>query len=183
MNKNILIALVIALFLSCSVQKEYEKAISNNNIIEYNSFLRSHPNSKYSQEIRTRLAYMYDDVAWDYAKRLNTEKSYEQYLNQYPFGNHRYQASTEQNLLATKRIEEVKRIEEDNAWGNALYYDNISVYTKYIKDYKYGKHIYEAQRRIKELETPVKKESSNNNYNYSDNVSINEKKSGKRLKK
>ncbi len=185
MKKYILIPIVILFFLSCSVQKEYEKAISNNNIIEYNSFLRSHPNSKYSPEIRTRLAYMYDDVAWDYAKRLNTEKSYEQYLNQYPYGNHRYQASTEQNLLATKRIEEAKRVEEQNAWGTALYYDNISSYTKYIKDFRYGKHVYEAQQRIKELELLTKKETPNNNYNnnYSDNVSINEKREWEKAKK
>ena len=185
MKKNILIAIVISLFLSCSVQKEYEKAISNNNIIEYNSFLRSHPNSKYSPEIRTRLSYMYDDVAWDYAKRLNTEKSYEQYLNQYPYGNHRYQASTEQNLLASKRIEETKRVEEDNAWQTALYYNNISSYTKYIKDYRYGKHVYEAQQRIKELEPPIKKETPNNSYNnnYSDNVSINERREWEKAKK
>ncbi len=185
MKKYILIPIVILFFLSCSVQKEYEKAISNNNIIEYNSFLRSHPNSKYSPEIRTRLAYMYDDVAWDYAKRLNTEKSYEQYLNQYPYGNHRYQATTEQNLLATKRIEEAKRVEEQNAWGTALYYDNISSYTKYIKDFRYGKHVYEAQQRIKELELLTKKETPNNNYNnnYSDNVSINEKREWEKAKK
>jgi hypothetical protein len=128
---------------------------------------------------------MYDDVAWDYAKRLNTEKSYEQYLTQYPYGNHSYQASTEQNLLARKRVEEVKRNEEDNAWQSALYYNNISSYTKYIKDYRYGKHVYEAQQRIKELEVPVKKETPNNNYNnsYSDNLSINEKREWEKANK
>ena len=183
MKKYFFISIATIIFSSCSIQKEYEKAISNNNIIEYNSFLRSHPNSKYSPDIRNRLAYLYDDVAWEYAKRLNTEKSYEQYLYQYPYGNHRYQASSEQNLLATKRIEEAKRIEEDNAWGTALYYNNISSYRKYINEYRYGKYLYQAQQKIKELELALNKETSNYNNNNSDNVSINEKREWEKAKK
>jgi hypothetical protein len=185
MKRNILTAILIVLFLSCSVQKEYEKAITDNNVNGYTYFLRMYPKSKYSRDIRNRLSYLYDDIAWDYAKRLNTEKSLEQYLNQYPYGNHRYQAITEQNLLATKRIEEAKIIEEQNAWQIALYYNNISSYRKYINEYRYGKHAYEAQQKIKELELPAKTETPNNSYNnnYSDNVSINEKREWEKAKK
>lgn len=185
MNKNILLALLIVFFASCSVQKEYKKAIRENNINEYSYFLRMHPKSRYSSDIRNRLAYLYDEAAWNYAKNINTEKSYEQYLNQYPYGKHRYQASTEQNLLAIKRIEEAKKIKEENAWQTATYYNSITSYRKYLNDFWNGKYSNEALQKIKQLEAIAKNEATRNSYNnnYSDNVSITEKREWEKAKK
>ena len=44
------------LFYSCSLNKEYQSAITSNTVDSYINFLSKHPNSKYTFDIRKPLS-------------------------------------------------------------------------------------------------------------------------------
>jgi hypothetical protein len=184
MKKIVLLIFITLHFGSCKIEKEYKKAVLNNNITVYTSFLRNYPHSKYSLDVKNRLNVLSDEIAWGYAKKYNTEKSYEQYIYQFPYGLYRYEAYTQQVSLANRRIEEAKKKADENAWQIAIRENNISSYRNYLKDFGNGKYKNEASQRINNLQQITRKESETSRYNsYNNNINSNEKRAWEIAKK
>ena len=184
MQRNHLLFVLLVFLFSCSIQKDYKNAKTKNDVNSCTYFLRKHPNSKYASEIKSRLNRLHDNIAWNYASRLNTETSYEQYLLQNPDGIYTYDANLRRQALIAKRMENARRQEDENAWGTAKYYNTVYSYKKYLNDFKNGKYVTEANARIRDLEyTSTQPSVNSNNNSYSSNINSNDRKAWEIAKK
>lgn len=81
------------------------------------------------------------DSAWNDARRLNTLKSYSDYLANFPKGDH-----------AKDALQAITRLEDQKEWENAKGIDKIYAYAKYLQSFPNPVYAVEAKARMEELE-------------------------------
>jgi len=140
--KKTLALLCIAILMNgCAVNKDFERAQQTNSIAAYENYISKHPNSKYTETAKARLAKLYESRDWENALNYNTISGYEEFMNSHP--NSAYNSTAEKNIL---------KLKEQRDWESIKYYGNLSDFKNFINRYPYGAHYYEARAKINELE-------------------------------
>ena len=129
MNKELFLLLVILVLLSGCEEDVYKKAVYENSVQSYNSYLQAYPNTTKSLEIRERKENIY------YVQALDTDKIsyYKEYLEKYPSG--RY-------------VSKIKKLYEEKLFEIASEEDSILSYKKYLNAVPNSRHKTEAKERL-----------------------------------
>ena len=150
-KSRIMLLAIVIIFYSCSLNKEYQSAITSNTVDSYINFLSKHPNSKYTFDIRNRINIRREEDYWQIAQNLNTENSYNEYLSKYPFGVYASSATIRSSNLKKQRIENEKRIKEDKVWEQAIQSDAIYNFENYKMLYPNGRYVKQANDNLTRL--------------------------------
>ncbi len=115
-----------------SEDKALEKATMLDSVMAYNQFLRNFPQTKYKEEVQSRIAQLEERLSsnfqlledevelWDKAARLHTRYAYQEYLQQFPAGKfsnlakNRLQALDQQWKWKHRTILEESKQEKNN---------------------------------------------------------------------
>ena len=93
-----------------SESNHLKKVLDSNKLSELEDFLIIYPNSNCIQEIKLKIQKIKEhDGAWKLANTLKTIKSYQNYINSYPKGEHIDIARSEVQRLAWHQIKESKQ--------------------------------------------------------------------------
>lgn len=116
--KNILLTmfLVAILFSSCSDEAKWEKTQKQNTIEEYQKFLQAYPDSKFSEDAKSRII----ELEYVIVKETNTVESYSNFIKKYP--NSKYVNNANSNIVSLE-FDEVKQS------------NTITAYDEFIEKY------------------------------------------------
>lgn len=129
------IFIMLLMATACSnVEKDWDIAQRDDTPEAFLEFLAKHPNSKYIDEARQRVAQLKILRAWERAEFRNTEVAYRDFLDRYPNSEH---ASTAEQWL--------HEFEREVAWESAQ--DSLSsrVAAAFIRDYPDAPQIAQAK--------------------------------------
>ena len=123
----------ILLIVSCAtVQKDWEKAKTQNSVQSYRYFVHQHPASEYSDEARLRI----DTLQWEDVNKSKYLHSYQIFIYSYP--ENRFVPE------AKKKIEAIK-------WVEACKTNTATSYQYYMKEYPQSVYAPAAEKKYNEL--------------------------------
>ncbi len=153
----IAVILLMIIYGCATTQRDWEKAIQNDNIYSYENFLKSHGKSKYSYNAQKRLAALHIERDWQSAVKTDSIDAYEAFIRRYASRSYSsaFEAWSAPKFIPPERVEEAKsrikvlRIERD--WQTTRSSDNIKAYEGFLRDHGTSKYAQEANKRLEEL--------------------------------
>jgi len=111
-------------------------------------YLAAHPNGSHISEVNDMLTKLItskndeeDDQCYEYARQVNTEKAYSDYLIAFPKnGRH-----------ADKAKREIDIFEEEKQWPNASLSNDINILESFLNKFPYGRYALNAKSKLSEL--------------------------------
>lgn len=132
----------------------WKDVLDENSIQAYERYMELFPSGIYIKKAKENLK---DIQLWKEIEDSEDKKDFEKYLKKYPNGI--FKNSVEKKLKAIKNKEKAlqdeqqAKMEEEKLWQETKRLDNLTSYRRYLKQYKNGQYIEEAQVRLRELES------------------------------
>jgi outer membrane protein assembly factor BamD (BamD/ComL family) len=122
MKKAILIILLFEICISILAQKDdYKKAVKENTVEGFESFLSQYPDSKYVPEIRTLLI----EKKWEIAVEQNTLEGFKTFVKNYP--DSQFKEKAEEKIIDLK-------------YNQVIQEDKIEIYKEFLVEYPSNKY-------------------------------------------
>lgn len=144
-----ILCLCAAAFSSCAFLSPSVRAWRQtpHTIEGYEKFTEAHPDSKYAEDARKRLARLYLLRDWETAKAADTFSAYAAYLKKAPLPGNFKEAWT---YLSTA-FEREQKSRGQTDWARAQELDTVEAYEEYLVKHKGSPFIADARRRLQEL--------------------------------
>ncbi len=132
----------------------WKDVLDENSIQAYERYIELFPNGIYIKKAKENLK---DIQLWKEIEDSEDKKDFENYLKKHPNGI--FKNSAEKKLRAIKNKEKAlederqAKMEEEKLWQETRRFDNLTSYRRYLKQYKNGQYLEEAQERLRELES------------------------------
>jgi len=110
----------------------------DDNIKDYDNFLRIYPQSKFEKEAMQRIKFLNEELYWKNMNDEGNQWAYNQYLNNYPNGNHAQEAEVK-----------IKKLSEENEWDKAQKDNTLAALTYFINQFPKSIYISEAEKQLK----------------------------------
>lgn len=150
-------------------EMDWEKAKLINSILAYETYLGMYPQGNFTfeakmgkvllekiQSERNRIEQLQaDETAWVEAQKVNTIIAYEEYLNLFPQGKYKSEASKTISVLAKNIAEKLSKEQsqaDEKAWLETKKSNTIVAYEEYLKSFPQGKYKTEASKTKSVLE-------------------------------
>ncbi|MCP4396509.1 MAG: hypothetical protein GY801_04225 [bacterium] len=138
-KKMYFVVLSMIVLASCAtMQGDWEKALSENTIPAYESFLQKHHQGEFTQEAQNSLSELYLQRDWQTAQRTATIMAYDTFLQKHPEGAFAQEAR--------------ERREELHDWQTAQTTDTIAAYETFLQKHPQGMLEKKAHTRVEELD-------------------------------
>lgn len=121
-------------------RRDWAAAQQENTIAAYERFLLAYPDGMHTNDAKSVIALLREEIAWQEAQRRHTIPDYETYLAAFPKGRYRRQA-----------IDAQRNIEEIEAWERATRRNTIPAYREFQDNHPNSTHDAEATARIQKI--------------------------------
>lgn len=143
-----------------AAKDKWQSIKNSTNIKLFNDYITQYPNCEYTQEARLRKEQLEDNQAWNEALKINTVKSYTDYIESNRTKNKKH--IDDANL-------QISLIRDEERWQNARSIGTIEEYQKYIQNCNDSgnrncMHIMDAQRQIKNVTDIINEIQKAENY-------------------
>lgn len=129
---------------------EWQKALADNTIWGYYSYIEKYPNSSKRRDAEAKIAELEEITKWDETSKLGTILAYKNYIDAYPAGRFIKQARV--------KVNELKKLEEEKSmWTDAEKSGSAEKYKAYLTAYPNGIYAVQAQLEIDLLTSELKR--------------------------